>query len=302
MKRLYNYLKAYSEFQKEIMLVYRPQIKSSWADRCLYLSEDYNSCKPYNHRSVLRNEIVIEFDTEEINRNEWASKQVAELYRRDGIKYSLWKSGNKSTHLHCLIQIKDNVQVNLLKSQFIRYYTQDLDEEPDMRLASDNHLIRAEFGVHEKTGNTKDLIYESKEYAKELSIVNQDVWDKYTRYRTSSLQSEMTRSLNSTAIENLEGFKHILKTETFKELKDGHERALFMLIHILKPKYEGKKEELTKFLQDWYRYSSGYKLTDEDIRRKVKYHWDREYCIGINYLNELLISLGRKDLVYPKDI
>jgi hypothetical protein len=92
------------------------------------------------------------------------------------------------------------------------------------------------------------------------------------------------------------GLKYILTAHQFREAEDGRERALFMLIHLLKPKHTDKAE-LTKYLQEWYRYSGGTKLLDRDIERKVSYHWNRDYNITERFLDELLESIGREDLI-----
>jgi hypothetical protein len=96
------------------------------------------------------------------------------------------------------------------------------------------------------------------------------------------------------------GFRYILTAHQFRESGDGHERALFMLIHTLKPEYLERKDELIEFLQSWYRYSGGTKLTDHDVKAKVLYHWGREYDFSERYLRELLESIGRADLLERK--
>ena len=61
-KGLTTYLHRYMKYQPSIMLCYRPTLKNGWGDRCLYLSDEYEPKKKYNHRSVLDKEVVIEFD------------------------------------------------------------------------------------------------------------------------------------------------------------------------------------------------------------------------------------------------
>jgi hypothetical protein len=97
----------------------------------------------------------------------------------------------------------------------------------------------------------------------------------------------------STDINNLVDdpkLKWILTSPNFKEHNDGRERALFLLIHVLKHKYE--KDELVSYLQNWYRYVGGNKLNPYQIKGKVYYQWDRNYSFGESYLNELLESIG----------
>lgn len=97
--------------------------------------------------------------------------------------------------------------------------------------------------------------------------------------------------MNLNELDTHPSVKFLLDTAQFKECEDGRERALFILIQVLRHKYE--KEELTKTLQEWYRYSGGTKFSDYDIERKVKYHIARQpYTITPYYVNELLEELG----------
>ena len=76
---------------------------------------------------------------------------------------------------------------------------------------------------------------------------------------------------------------------------DGRERALFLLIHLLKSK--NTKGELQEHLIDWYKYSGGYKLTNEDIKHKIEYQWNRNYNFGTPYIKELLEDLGKVEIM-----
>ena len=166
----------------------------------------------------------------------------------------------------------------------MRHYTNGLPL-PDLRLASDNYLIRAEYGVHEKTGEKKRIISRTYDYPR-IASISQFIWDAY--YEEQKRVVKMKLSKTDEVLKH-PVFKIISDSTKFKEYNDGRERALFALIHILKPSYKDKKEELIKFLQEWYRYSSGYTLSDEDISSKVNYHWGRTYNANwINYLNEIL--------------
>lgn len=296
MNTLTTYLMKYYKLQDKILLVYRSSLHSTWRDRCFYLDEKYNPNTPYNHRSVLNNEVIIEYDNDDPEENKRLIKEVAKRLDKDGMKYSLWSSGNKSIHLHIFIDIKEAHSIPLLKKTFIRYYTKDLPL-PDLQVCAPNHLIRAEFGIHEKTGKAKERIYSSAGYP----VVNEvpaKIWDFYSENRRESLARRIVR--NDSELTALKGFKYIVTAHEFREAEDGRERALFMLIHVLKPQYKDRKEDLIKFLQEWYRYSSGHKLTEKQIEQKVNYHWNRVYSISENYLNELLESIKRTDLIEKK--
>ena len=281
-------LKRLAELQPSIILVYHPEVTSSWADRCFYLGEGYDESKPYNHRSILDQEIVIEFDDGNRDKNRRLAYKVRKRLHQDGIESYVWYSGNKSYHVHFFVTIGDVSNLQLLKKTAMRYYTRGMPV-PDLRLATNNHLIRAEYGKHEKTKRCKKALKWGYGFPKVCKLP-QIIWDRYAKGYETVLKRKVT-----TDVKNLDehpGVKFILSSEKFRTCDDGRERALFMLIHILKPKYKDKKAELVSFLQDWYRYSGGTQLTPNAIKSKVHYHWNREYNFGLNYVNELLESIG----------
>lgn len=292
MNTINTYLDKYYEIQSEILLVYRPTQKSSWGNRVLFLGEGYDAIVPYNHRSVLKTEIVIEYDTDDLVANRKFVDEIARRLKKDGIEYAKWYSGNKSTHLHCFIDVKNAKNIQLLKKCFMRVYTVGLPI-PDLRLATNNHLVRGEYGIHEKTGKHKSLISKTPNYPL-LGTISTTVWEYY--YKQMSIVVKRRTTIDTKDLMEHKGLQYILATHKFKESNDGRERALFMLIHLLKPRYSDKKE-FTKYLIEWYRYSGGTSLTDRQIASKVWYHWSRNYNIGIPFLNELLESIGREDLI-----
>ena len=293
MNTLTTYLTKYYKYQDKILLCYRENEGVPWTNRCFYLDEKYNSRTPYNHRSILNNEIIIEYDNKDKEENIRLTKLVRTNLDKDKVKYMVWDSGNKSIHIHILVDLKNATNIPLLKKTFIRYYCRDLPI-PDLQLCSSNHLVRSEYGIHEKTGRKKELIYRHPEYPC-INDIKPLIWDNYSDSRRESLARKIVN--NSTEITALKGFKYLVTAHEFKEAEDGRERALFMLIHILKPQYKDKKAELISFLQDWYHYSGGYKLTPKQIENKICYHWSREYNITERYLNEFLESINRNDLI-----
>lgn len=294
---LTSYLSKYYDIQPEIMLVSHPYRDSSWGDRCLFLSEEYNPEKKYNHRTILLNEVVIEFDGKDAKDNRAKAVEVCKRLKTDRIEYSFWWSGNRSYHVHFFIDVANAGHIPLLKNVVSRHYTEGI-ALPDLQLCALGHLIRAEYGVHEKTGEYKSLEKSTEQYPKICRLPNV-VWDKYVKAATTVVKREMTKQVND--LSSLPGFKHVISAVDFRANDDGRERALFMLIHTLKPEYANRKDDLVRFLQEWYRYSSGKQLSDEAIKRKVDYHWSRDYTLTERYLNELLESIGREDLILRKD-
>jgi len=291
-KGLLYYLNKYYKIQDKIVVVYRPEHKSNWGDRCLFLDEDFNPTKPYNHRTILINEVVIEFDDKDANLNRKHAEIVETRLKRDGFKTSKWFSGNKSFHIHTFINVAEAQNVSLLKSVFMRHYADGLPN-PDLKLTSANHLIRAEYGIHEKTGHAKRLLKEDKLYPMLRDVIH-PVWAKYMREQTASMKQRFTKTIN--ALDQHPLVKGLLDPETFRNVADdGRERLLFVFIHVLKDKYkqDGKgKKDLSAYLCEWYTYSGGRKLDDSDIYRKVSYHWNRSYDINEPYLARICQEVG----------
>lgn len=307
MKGLSSYLNKYYKYQEQIVLVCRKSERDNWSDRCLFLDDKYSAHKPYNHRSILTNEVVIEYDEDDPKVNQQVTSWAISKLNADNIIYSRWKSGGKSTHIHIMVDLQKAQNIPLLKNAFMRHYgTYYIDEQgklyqdkptdkvvkkilPDLRLCSVNHLIRAENGIHEKSGNKKSLVCIRGNYP-ELNPIPMAVWERYTRQQQLSITRRMMSPAEHTE-DTKQKMNKLLNTTTFKDNHDGRERALFIIIHYLKPSYTDRKGEMIKYVTDWYKYSGGYKLTEQQIASKVHYHWPRDYRIE-RVLNELLEQLN----------
>lgn len=288
MKTLTTYLDKYRKFQSEIALVYRSSAKAWWNDRCVYLDEKYSPMKPYNHRSILNNEVVIEFDEDSLEKNKELAEKVIKRLITDKIKYSLWHSGNKSYHVHFFLKFGDVVNKRLLKKSIMRHYTEGFDILPDLQLAG-THSIRAEYGLHEKTGKFKTKLRESKGYPT-LCAIPQKAWDRYIKEMEKVQKWRMSMSVNDVADSAL--VKELLDTKNFDNLGDGRERIVFVLANILCDKYD--KKELIKLLVDWYKYTNGKKLTDGQIKYKVHKAYQKKYNLSEVYIRGLIEDIKGK--------
>lgn len=319
---LVNYLNwYYLNCQKNIALVYRGTAEENWARRCQYLGKDYHPKVPYNHRSILDCEVIIEYDQDNAHLNELLANKVIQKLKNHRVSYAKWFSGGKSSHVHILLKVDKAKNLSLLKRAFMKYYgTFFLNEQteqiydriedvpptvtakrivPDLQLCG-AHLIRAEFGIHEKTQYNKELYSASPKFP-ELSIIHNDIWREYEesqKFSVSVRMGQQTKDISESAL-----VKQLLDTVNFKEnMDDGRERLLFMLTHVLKSKYKCH-EDLGDFLWTWYNYSGGRSLDEATVRGKVKYHYYRSYP-SANWeqkLKELLEELiGREQLTLPQ--
>jgi len=291
----------------EIVLVYRGELTENWSKRCLYLDDKFHPTLGYNHRSILKNEIIFEYDEDDMELNKRLADRVIDKLKQDKIPYSKWHSGNKSTHVHILIRDYDVRNPSLFKNAIMRHYgTFYMDENkhiwnedkegrtkilPDLRLSAQNHLIRAEYGIHEKTQDYKSPIFICPDYPCK-SKVPIHVFEKYQHAQERSVVQRMSQKTSDLSEHDV--VKKLLDTVQFKEgMDDGRERVMFCLIHILKNKFDNK-EDLGAFLYEWYRYTSGFKMSEEDVRRKVRYHWEKSYTITESYLRRIIDEVGGK--------
>lgn len=284
-----SYLNYYNSLQPVILLKEKINYKA-----IVFNGELYDFKKIYNHRVILRNEVVIEYDDDNKALNRKYADIITSKMKKDGVGYSKWFSGNKSVHIHCLLDVKTCRNISLLKKCFVRYYTEGLPL-PDLQLLQDSHNIRCEYGLHEKTGVVKTKISEYNYF--NLSEIPKIIWERYKEEESKVISRQITKDLKSILSESTRGINFILSTQDFREVKDYHTRALFILIPVLRAKYS--EDELVKYLQDWYHYTSGVKMNDVQIEKYVRYYYKKSYGDNFyqEYLNTLLEQIGRNDLV-----
>ncbi len=287
METLNDYLNKYAQWQPDILLC--QNMGNGWARRVTYNSPQFVPIEHYNHRNILDNEVVIEFDNEDATLNGKLAGLVAQNCANEGIEFSVWSSGNKSVHVHTFFDMKDVKDLRLMKRLLIRMLCAGVPGQPDYQLAVRRHLIRAEFGLHEKTSRYKTRLIQTENYPK-LAQIPPVVWQWYNEQFAARVQQRMTTALDKLDASPM--VQTMLDTVTMNKHGDGRERVLFVLIHVLKPRYVGKKEALAEFLDDWYKASGGKKMSTYDIKRKVQDHWDKTYTFTEKYLKEVLEDIG----------
>jgi len=285
---LREYLVEYVRWEDKIVLVYHPEMDSFWNDRCLFGGGNYSSYKPYNHRSMLQCEVVIEFDRDSLKENRKLAERVSTRLGKDDISHSVWHSGNKSYHIHVFFDLSKVSNERFAKKVLMKHYTYGIGR-PDMALASSNHLIRAEYGVHEKSGQKKSKKRESEDYPVKNEIPSK-ILEKIEEWE----EPEKELDYNYDGFIQHKGIQYFKDTEKFKKCRDGKKRALFHMIHALKPHFD--KKELVGYLYDWWREVRGYGKTRNDIQTEVEYQWDKSYVLWYK-LNDLLREIGKDEYV-----
>lgn len=274
-------------------MVHRGTKEEGWAKRCMYLDSKYSAKVPYNHRSIMDREIVIEYDYEDASLNVRLAKLVVESLKKDGIDFILWDSGNRGAHVHFLFKGPMPQNLGLFKTTVMKHYGQFFYDEaknlvfrnkvdcsnsepkrllPDLSLST-LHLIRAEFGVNEKSQRSKTIMTSSKG-SPSLSALPSKVYEEYEQAQKNSLAIRIGQQTSDLYKSDI--VKMLLDTVQFKEnMDDGRARVLFILAQILRPKYrkEGKSmDELVDFMYEWYVGSSTQppKLSRQQVSDQVK--------------------------------
>jgi len=92
--------------------------------------------------------------------------------------------------------------------------------------------------------------------------ITKEIWDRYNILTSELLHRKVTTT--SSNIKEHPAFKIIFNPESFKEVDDGRERAMFFLLQVLKKDYT-TPNDLFVFIYEWYKYSGGYKLSKETL-------------------------------------
>lgn len=275
-----EYLDFYIKKQTFIEVVFHAHNRMSWGrNRKNY---DGNMDCPFNHRQILIDEVVFDFDDESAEVNAETAEIVSAKLRSHGIKFSVWHTGGKGIHIHTLWNNLWRLNnTSLIKKRILKFFA--FGRKVDYQLAG-SHLVRAEWGLYEKNyprfEKYKTLIADCG--GLEYNDILPEIFESYK----NDLSNEIVRSLDKTGgeLDDKEKVKKLMDGDI--KIRDGRERVLFYLIHQLKKIYEF--DDVVKKLQSWYYYNGGSKLTPGQIRYKVKYQWKRNYSFGSTYLDDFI--------------
>jgi hypothetical protein len=125
---------------------------------------------PIGHRSILRNELVIEIDSPDWGTVRDGTKKIVSLLDKWQIQncYYFSFSGNNSIHLHVFFSVKsmdlddnttrvlESIDSNDIRREIKKYLMRQIQYATDVIIdtnLSSKHLIRLEGSVNEKSGN-----------------------------------------------------------------------------------------------------------------------------------------------------
>lgn len=284
--------------EKNILLVHHPTPSSNWERE--HISQAQWQQKTYNHRSILQNELVIEYDDENQDTNYAYAKEASRRLTWDNVPHSMWHSGNKSTHIHALFNLKQIQDKQLMKEIMLRRYGYIQTEEgedvlPDMQLSHKGHLIRAEHGVHEKTRRHKTMITQDYKYP-QLTHVPEKLQERYDSQIQKARQKDEERKYeetNTLYIQNNPLYKYLKNPENMRRVGDGKKRFMFLLINVYRQRGL-TQEETTQKVTEWYKESGGQIYTEFIIKQHVRHSYENQYTPGKNYLNNIKQSIQHR--------
>lgn len=279
--------------QENYVLCSHPTENSSWIR---HPASDIQEDIHYNHRTIFRDEIVIEYDDEDINKNYEYAQRTSKKLSRNNIPHSTWFSGNKSYHVHFLLDLQpyEDKHIRTVKETIMKYYGQHEIKRngvvtPDLNLAVPNHMIRAEHGIHEYAQKHKTVIDEDYKYPELLDLpqsVNKAVYQSLKKAKKYIEKVQSQESVDTTYIQKQPLYKYLRNPENMKRVGDGKKRFLFILINQLRQNEEPYKDTLRK-VKDWYYKAGGEELTPEQIKSHVEHSYNNDYTPGKKYLESL---------------
>lgn len=256
----------------------------------------------YNHRSVMDEELVADFDCDA----DVLDKNVSLLTNRmdaEGLAYTVWRTNGTSSggaHVHTLWDIPKAVSDKpFLKKLLLEYLCGDTAALGLDSQVLGKHLIRFEGGLYDKKPSSmaghKTLIQQRGD-ALEKNRIPDVVWKKYQRQVLSwTIRGLRQRKIVDSNENTPKSIQYILSSK-FKEHRDGSKRALFILASYYRKLPD---EELFKLLREFARYNCREPITDFTVKRMVeKAKGPCERPVGERYRKELLKSIGAYKEVY----
>lgn len=253
-----------------------------------YTTTSEREDKSYNHRDILPGEIVWECDSPELLDNVVDGLIIFNKLLNDGIIAQAWLSGNKSLHVSTFFNTDGVGDLLLFRRCVFEHYAGDINVD---RALLGHHLIRAEYGVHEKTGKHKGLLV-----GPPVPIINElpdFLWKRYE-------QELFIRSIKEQKKQYKRQYNHYthkaprcvsqLESEEYFNKGDGMNRGLFIMADIY-AKYCETPEEGMGRLKAWNN-----KLKKPFRESYLKYHFNKATTsvrhVGCPYIHELLRELG----------
>lgn len=256
-----------------------------------------------NHREVFYDEIVFDIDMdkdlstpEAFAEAQNIADDISERLVEDGYSHSVWKTGGSGVHIHLffpqLFQL-NNVENRIMRKLFLKKYGRGYIRPREARgkvQTSYNTLIQLEHARHRK-GGYKKILYDFHNGIPNL--FDQEIWFdlEEEKERNNFLTKHFKKYRKGEKPEAIV----FLENEKFHGLKDGRDRALFILTAYYKQFKDDN--ELFDYLCEWNKKVLGSYFSKKIIKSKIK---SARPCLPISSIIDLFDELGISDKYYKE--
>ena len=243
--------------------------------------------KEINHRRVYQNELVWDFDYPDKEQNLECARKTQKKLEQEGIHSRLWDSGGKGYHLHAFFDKEQMREHTKLKKKILLQHFANGEFDEQM---THTHMIRLEYGFHEKTGCFKQPLLQNPHINfREPNKVPEWVFERVEilalEKRIRMIRYKHERQHNDAPPECTLAFY----SDQFYNLRDGVQRAMFVLGATIAQYYD--VETCVNELIEWNR-KCYYKMKEGEIRKKVLYWKRQQRKMGCEYRHEFLKAIG----------
>lgn len=299
-KYLDELYKKFGDFHACFYVGRKWELYSSIKDKTVFL--------PINHREIFPQEVIFDFDVKDNKRLIYYYEKIKRKLKRHNIAFKAYHTGGKGIHIHILYnELLDYSYEDrtIIKRKIIDYFFSDATgrsfsqyAKVDYQLCS-RHLVRAEYGKHEKTGRHKTLIFEYTPLIKKDNSIPEKVLNEFKKEKekpspkTNILVGRGYLGVNFPCIS-------FLLSQDFTGCEDGRKRALRSLCSYF---YINLGDKGLDQIKEW----NEYKLNGYFTEKKIENAWNsiknmikKGRRFGCRSMKDLLIDIYNKNEVCAK--
>lgn len=257
-----------------------------------------------SQREVFYDEVVFDIDMDkELNpiqargEAEIIAKIISERLKESRISHEVWSSGGTGVHIHSffpellkLNSVDNRVMKKIVLKHFGQSYVRPRASSGKVQLQS-NTTIQLEAAPHRKGGKKKFLWKAEFEQPNTLSL---EMFNELEEEKKRN--NLMAKYFKENMKDNKPEAIVFLENEKFMNVKDGRDRALFILTAYYKQFL--KDDELLAHLTEWNKKVLGGYFTERVIKAKIR---SARPCLPVNYLIDLFDELDL-DVKYLKGL
>lgn len=282
---------------KDIRIAYHYSRNSHWK---YGNAQEWNDSIPYNHRDVLPNEVVFDFDEEEYEDNAHQAAKVSTILNRAGIKHSVWVTAGKGMHIHTSWRgLAKVAEPRLLKNLIADHFLQGTKIKVDRQLMG-RHMVRMEWGHHEKAlpeEKFKTIKIDRGHF--KLNDVPKEVWPLYKQKVIGYALTRMRWEGKEVPKQEPYCMKYFMSQE-YREKRDGGKRAMFVVASYYR---DLPDKELGNILLQYNNYVLKKPVLKEQIYATImSVRNNKGRPVGCAYRHDLLKDIGCRDVVEKCDL